>query len=105
MLVVVVIIAFFVVSSFVFSGRLAEGAIPRCAIKSGSLLADRLRGKIVEGSVVVTRWMDGLALSCGVFCHSISLETIGWQRKISYLFSLALNAISLSWIFHIGLIR
>jgi len=42
----------------------------------------RLRGKIVESSVVVTRWMDGLTLSCGVFCHSISLETIGGQWKI-----------------------
>ena len=99
------IIAFFVVSSFVFSGRLAEGIIPRCAIESSSLLADRLRGKIVESSVVVTGWMDGLTLPCGVFCHSISLETIGGQRKISRFFSLALDAINLSWILHIGLIR
>lgn len=83
--VVFVVFVFFVVSTFTFTGRLAEGSgLLYRAI--GSRLTGylyRLCGKELESSLVASRRLAVLALLLRLRGHRLLMAAIGQQQQIS----------------------
>ncbi|KAJ4485867.1 lung seven transmembrane receptor-domain-containing protein [Lentinula aciculospora] len=75
---VIVIAIFFVVSSFSFSGRLAEGLVfgLRLILCSFDTVSYRLRSEVMESPVVVTGWLACTTLSSVVLRYCVPLAAI-----------------------------